>query len=332
MGFDPHGQSWTSTELLADIRRRARLPDGAADFPDDVLLREATEALHSFAGWALAQAGEGRLVETAFRSGTSETFEGAYAPGRELYLPPLAVADTIQAVAWVDEAASREKPLQLTALSDLDRADTPQATGEPQGYVLLNGRLRLYPGPDTAGRVRVQYMRRLPTLIRAQDAYEALAGPPMDDQRMAWDVSPSHPWPVDTRIDIINPMSPYRYAFVDVRVVGGVGTRRLYMDLPISHGQQFTGTYTVALAGTSPYVHLPLEFRKSLTDRVVAQVLRLLGDELGAASFERTAMEDLARVSDMLSPRAKGQREVVVNPSSLLRSRVSRGRWTKESW
>ncbi len=333
MAFDAHGQSWTAAELLRDVRQRARIPDGAADFPDDALLREATEALHSYAGWALQQAGEGRLVETTFRGSTTETYEGAYAPGREMYLPPLAVADTIQSVAWVDDAGSRETSLRLVALGDLGHHDVPTASGDPQGYVLLAGRLRIYPTPQAPGRVRIQYARRLPTLVKLADTYQTNGTPTLQGSTVVWPVAVAHGYPNGTRVDVINPASPYRYAFVDVGVVGGLsGTTSLGVDLPLTQAQRFTGTYTVSLAGTSPYVHLPLEFRKSFTDRVVAQVLRAVGDELGAASYERSSADDLGRVTEMLSPRVKGQREVVVNPNSLLRNRVRRARWTKESW
>ena len=217
-------------------------------------------------------------------------------------------------------------------MSDLSQADTPGATGDPQGYVLLAGRLRLYPQPQAPGRVRIQYQRRLPSLVKLADTFQTAGVPSALGGGVLWPVSAPQPWPIGSRVDVINPASPYRYVFVDAGVLGGAGTTNLVLDLPLAEAQKFTGTYTLSLAGTSPYVHLPLEFRKSLTDRVVAQVLRMLGDELGAASFDRTAAEDLGRVTEMLSPRAQGQREVVVNPNSLLRNRVKRARWTKESW
>jgi hypothetical protein len=80
-------------------------------------------------------------------------------------------------------------------------------------------------------------------------------------------------------------------------------------------------------SGTSPYVHLPLEFKACLTQKIAAQVLGDIGDAQGALMLEQKAEAELGRVVSMLTPRSKTSRIKVINPHSLLRTRRARWVW-----
>lgn len=328
MATDRNALTWTSAQVLTDVRRKASLPTTSTDWPDAVVLREATDVLRAFTGWALAQAGEGRLLSSLDRPVTS-ALSGAYG-GREFMIPPLAVAGTIEGVTWTD--ASGQTQSRLARLDNAQEADysTPGGTGSPGAYTLVGDRIRVYPLPNSGGTLRVTYQRMHPELVAdtvanvATVASVAAGSTTTSVLTLSAGFSPNVV--VGDTLDILRGQYPYApiLANAEVTVVGGALSLTIDQPLALVSGHELAGARVVR-AGQSPYVAMPLEMRNCFSEKVAANILRTMGDLQGSQVAEQAATLELARVMQMLSPRAKRDKPKAVNPSSLMR--MSMRRW-----
>jgi hypothetical protein len=327
---DNNAGSWTAAELLTDVRQKGRIPAGTLDYTDAILLEEASRAIWSFAGWAMTKASDGRLLAMLQRS-SATAFTTPYAVGREVELPFDAVGDTFDSVVWVDSTGV-EARLQLIEEASQPLYDTPTASGDPWGYSLVDGRLRLYPRPASAGNVRIAYQRRLPRLVAAAQTRTVTS-----QTLTATDLTLVHAATgqlvfAGDRFDVVNPVAPYRY-YVSNALATTVPNAFTITSTSCNTGNFSAGIaitldgLSIVKSGTSPYVHLPLEFKQCLTQKIAAQVLGDIGDAQGAMMLEQKAEAELARVVQLLTPRAKTSRVKVVNPHSHLRARRARGMW-----
>jgi hypothetical protein len=323
---DNNAGSWLASELLSDVRNKARIPAGTVDYTDAILLEEASRAIWSFAGWAMTKSGDGRLLSTLQRA-SSSFFSSDYAVQREFDLPWDAVGDTFDSVVWVNSAGV-ETRLELIPVSEQPLYDTPssQAT-TPWCYSAIGGRLRVYPAPSQAGTVRLMYQRRLPRLIAYNAAAHnitnsnAIISTPPSAQLFVADVSG---YAANDRVDVIESAYPYRYLVQNalVKQVDTIPSTSLVavsvQPIVPTIGGTYTG-YTLVPSGVSPYVMLPLEFKAALTNKIAASLLSDMGDMVGAQAKDQAAELELGRVFDMLNPRSQSNRVKVINPFSLMR-------------
>jgi hypothetical protein len=319
MPLDVNASTWNAASVLADVRQKARIPAGSLDYTDANLLEEATRQIWSFAGWAMSQAADGRLLTVLDRP-SSASFDTTYAEGREVDLPFDAVGDGFDSIFWVD-AQGNEKRLELVDQYAEPIYDSPASQGSPWGYSLIDGRVRLYPKPSEAGTVRINYHRRLPRLVSDDDARFVSVYAATSSQIQVTYVGTQTIFE-DDRFDVINPYYPYRFVVknaVATSVASLVVTSTTYNST--TNNVDLTSMRLVP-SGVSPYVHLPLEFKACLTQKIAAQILGDIGDAQGAAVLEQKAEAELGRVVSMLNPRAKTARQRVVNPHSLMRSRI----------
>lgn len=327
-----NGASWTGSELVADVRRKARIPSGSLDFTTANLLREASAVITSFAGWAMSEAGEGRELFQRQYSSATALLDSQYGTDRELLLPPQALADTIDSVFWVNADKTKEIRLQLIDVYAQPVYDTPNSLGEPWGFSMLNHRIRLYPKPQNTGFVRVNYQRRHPELVEDSTANVATTAGIAVTQTDSIDfdtvADPSSAFAAEDYIDVINNAYPYTLFIADARIAA-VTISGILIAWPsaIVTADMMEATRVVH-SGQSPYVHLPLEFRSCLTEKVAEKVLREIGDKLAADQCGAAAELELQRVIQMLNPRTQSVRQKVKNPNSLMRTR----RWARWGW
>lgn len=329
MATDRNPITWTSAQLIADVRRKASLPTTSTDWSDAVLMREATDVLWSFAGWALAQAGEGRMLSSLDRPVTS-ALPGAYG-AREFLIPPLAIASTIDMVTWTDASGQNQG-----RLSRIDHAQEGQwsgaiETGSPTMYALIGDRIRVYPIPSTGGTLRVTYQRRhgelVPDAVANVGTVASVALTTTTTSTLTETSGITGLFTGDT-IDVIRNNHPHAPIVAGAEVTSLPSGTTITVDQPITAftGNEIAGSRVVR-AGQTPYVSLPLELRACVTEKVAANVLRVMGDMQGMQAAEQNATVELARVMMLLSPRAKRDKPYAINPNSHLRTRMARGRW-----
>lgn len=329
MATDRNPITWTSAQVLTDVRRKASLPTTSTDWTDAVVLREATDVLWSFAGWALAQAGEGRMLSSLDRPVTS-ALPGAYGT-REFLIPPLAVASTIDMVTWTDSSGQTQSRLVRIDHAEEGQWASAIETGSPSSYALIGDRIRVYPLPNTGGTLRITYQRRHPELVVDAVANVGTVASVAAATSTTCTITESvgiTGLALGDVLDVLRNSHPYAPVVTAVEVTALPTGTTITVDQPVSAftGNELVGARVVR-AGQSPYVSLPLELRTCFVEKVAANILRTMGDLQGMQAAEQSATLELARVMQLLSPRAKRDKPYAINPNSHLRSRMSRGRW-----
>jgi hypothetical protein len=327
--YDQNALRWTSADVLSDVRRKASLPSTSTDFTDAVLLREATDVLWSFAGWALAQAGEGRALQFLNRSTITGLLLYTAGSSRlgEVALPALAIADTISNVFWFDSTGQQQR--RLSQMDTIDEYNYGADSGDPQAYALYEGRLKLFPLPTTGGTVRINYQRRHGELV--PDVPTSALTITAFNTGTSTATYASAPSPLGLvsgdEVDLYAASSPHRLLYGGLTVVGTPTSTDMVLSgmgalgTTPTQGLPMVGA-RICRAGQTPYVSMPLELRASITEKVTANVLRVIGDLQGSAAAEMAAKEELSRVMQLLSPRAKRDKAKAVNPFSHLRAAV----------
>lgn len=329
---------WTAQDVLVEARRKAALPKTSTEYTDQVVLREATDVLWSFGGWAMSQFGEGRLVEHLDRLST-ELLASPTRTLSEVALPALAVGDAVDAVSYVDSTgAGHYRLIRIDPAQESDYA-RPDSEGLPKAYALLSGRIRLYPRPTEGGTVRVQYQRRQGELIVDTPGIDTVV-PPIDpilrsatlvghsgtstSTTLTLSVAITDLLPGD-RIDLIAPSVPHQ-VLVSALELTSVADTVLETSTPydLLTNLDAWGQPYVCRTGHSPVVSLPLEMRGAFTEKVAAHLMRQLGDLQGAQASEQAALMEMSRVLQLLSPRARRDKPRAVNAYSHLRLRMGR--------
>jgi hypothetical protein len=320
--------TWTASELLTSIYRACRLPDsGTIDYPPTVVLTMADEAIHDWGGHLLASARDGRLCTSTLRSLADDRTE---LDGNEFALPPMAVADSIESIAWLDDAdPANECRLQLIPLGMESIFQRGTEAGRPTCYALRDRTVRVYPRPEARGSLRITYMRRHGQLVIGSDTTTVvssgalglvtavtLAAVPSSFVEGAW-------------VDFVSRYYPYRIKAS--HEIAAVSAPTIVLDAPLAEiaALDLDGE-TVVISGKSPYVSLPLEMKGPLVQQIATQVTAELGDLQLSTGYNTLAKEGAFRARDMLSPRAKSDKQKLVSPNSLARGRVggrSCGRW-----
>ncbi len=329
MPTDRTATTWTSAEVLTDVRRKASLPITSTDWSDAVVLREATDVLWSFAGWALAQAGEGRLLASLDRPITG-ALSGVYGQ-REWVMPPLAVAGTIDSVSWTDSAGRVQNRLTRLDHGEESNWSDPISTGSPATYSLIGDRIRIYPIPNTGGTLRFTYQRRHPELVADVVANVGTVASVAAASSTTATITESvgiTGLSIGDPIDVIRKTHPYSPIVTGAEVTALPSGTTITIDQPLAlfTGNDLVGARVVR-SGQAPYVSLPLELRTCLSEKVAANILRTLGDLAGMQAAEQSATAELGRVMQLLSPRGKRDKPYAINPYSHMRLGMRGGRF-----
>lgn len=327
MSVDNNVASWTSALLIRDVRKRARLPSNDVNWTDTDILRAASEQLWSFAGWALANGGDGRLLTTYDRA-VAASLPSPSRPLGEFLLPPLAAGDNLNHVAWIDATGTRESPLTLVDVSQQSDVIAPGATAsQPWGYALLGDRIRLYPQPSELGTLRFTYPRRHPELCTdtTGNAPTVISIADAGSGYTRFTLGTTAPFQAGQYVDLVSDQYPYRSVFSDL-YAGAVSGVTVDLYVPYSYAAAIAvGGMRVVRAGQLPYVQLPLEFRNCLTWQIAGDVLNELGDLTQASAAYACAEKALARVLGITARRVKATRPKIINRYSLARQSLRRG-------
>lgn len=316
--------TWTASELLTSIYRACRLPDsGTIDYSPTVVLTMADEAIHDWGGHLLSTARDGRLCTSTLRSLADDVTE---LNGNEYALPPMAVANTIESVKWLDDS-DQASPVPLTVIPGGMSAIFERGTeaGRPTCYALKAQTLSVYPRPESRGSLRIEYMRRHGQLVVGSDTTTVvstaafgggstfeIAATPSSFVEGAW-------------VDIVSRYYPYRIK-ASFRIEG-ISMNVIGLLIPLEELDALDPVgETVVIHGKSPYVSLPLEMKGPLVQQIATQIAAELGDLQLSTGYNTLAKEGAARARDMLSPRAKSDKQKLINPNSLARGGATRGR------
>ncbi len=323
MSSDFNSATWTASDLLTDVYREVRFPDtGTVDYSPSVVLAMASQAIHDWAGSLLKGAGQGRATTTLNRAITSDARDVA---GQTYELPPMAIADTLDAVTWFD--ATSERRLETVPREMEPIFSQPSSSGCPEVYSLEDGTIRVLPKPSGSGTLKVQYKRRHGQLVVGSDTASivsiasasagastaiTLSAVPASFVAGAW-------------IDVFGRYYPHRTKIHGARITGVVG---LVVTVAVTFADMTAASVTddtLCIYGKTPFVQLPLELRQGLTQHIASSIKTAIGDLQGAQMSDSLAGVAGQRAQGMLSPRTNTPQKIF-NPRSLARQ-GGRGRW-----
>lgn len=331
MTTDYNSASWTAADLLTEVYRACALPDtGTVDWTPAAVLREATSVIWSFAGPALAKAREGRLATTLLRAVTGDSVAVS---GQDYELPPMALGDAIDSVAWIPAAENRVLPLEVIPLGLEDTYSSPQHTGEPTHFALLDSTVRIYPRPSATGTLRVTYQRRHGELVQlgTDNATVSSVTDNGGAARVTLSATPAA-FVAGAWIDVMGVRYPHRTKLHGAEIVTAHGSDQFTLSTSYADFVAASLVGDVAVTyGKTPYVQLPMEFRSALVSKIAAKISGVIGDAPMYARNQADAADELRRAKDAISPRTKTARQKAFNPRSVARSALPRGipRWDR---
>lgn len=327
MTTDFNAATWTASDLLTEVYRAARLPDGGTvDYTPTVVLREATDAIWNYAGLAVANARDGRLATSILRTVSTSSVTTS---GQDYELPPMAVGDTIDSVTWINASGLLELPLQVVPLGLETTFSTPSSTGAPAHFALLEGVLRIYPRPSETGSLRIVYQRRHGQLVVGSDTSAVSAVTNNAGFARVTLTSTPATFVANAWLDFMSATYPYRTKIHGASITTAHGSNQFTLSTAYTAflAASLVGD-TAVIYGKTPYVSLPMEVRLPLTEKIAAKVLADIGDMSLSAQREASAERGMARAQQVLNPRAKAAQQKMYNPRSLMRSSMrTRGRF-----
>lgn len=292
-------QDWTSTALIASVRRRGMIPNTTEALATADYLAIATEELQSdiFELW-VASGGEYAVTDydVAIVAGTSSYTLHSRSAGEVL-------RQVLMLQNSVYTPLARAEP---ETANEWNYANT--SSGTPSAYYFKDDAVVLVPTPSAAGTLRLQYLRR-PNSLVATSAVATVASYTGATITTTATI-PSTITASSISVDIVGGTPGFRTkAQAYTTTTGTTGTTIvLTANVPTT---VVAGDY-VCLAGESPVAQIPPELHPLLAQRVTQKCLEALGDPkaaVAAQEYERMR----ARALSLITPRSAGEPRYIVN-------------------
>lgn len=312
--------AYTTTTLLADVRRAAMLPDtsntGTADA--DLLAAGDKEM-------------QGRLVPLVMKAREEyfvRSLDYTITANQAAYrVPPRAIGGKLRD-AFVVQSSS------LQALARLEPERLPEfstVASVPWAFYMEGNSLVLVPTPaSTANTLRVKYFVRPNRLIATTAARQitsvTAATPSALYTRIGLASSVPGGWTSSLTYDVVKATPGFEHAAIDLIPTGGLSGSNfdtLTSALPSGFGSSNVGDW-VCLAEESPIPQLPAELHQLLGQRIACRVLQALGDLEALKSAERDAERMEGEALSLIQPRTDGTPRKLV-PNLLSRRRGGYG-------
>jgi hypothetical protein len=293
--------AYTTTELLASIKRRANIPSASGVFGDAELLAMSTEELRTYIVPLVLKHREDYWLASDVQTLTAAT---------SYPLPARAIGGKLAELSVLDSSGAHEFNLTKVSPSDLEGA-RPGFYMDGQGVRLFlpNGQ----PPTILGTTLRMRYYARPGTLILTSAAANvaSIAG-----------------WPVITlsggyaslttpgTYDLISALSPF-----GLKTIFTGGYTGASMTVTTGAVDRFSVGDWVSNTDTSPVVQAPVEFHDVLAQKVAVKVLEAKGmtEKLNSARQELGRME--ADASNLITPRVDGESQRAVSRGGLFRLR-----------
>ena len=290
---------WTTTDLLADVRRRGMLPTTSTQGTTDAdLLEYANNEMFTNLVPMILSANEEYYVITS-----DVQMVGGQAAYR---MPSRGVAGKLRDCNYIMGAAmlnlARIEPEQLTQF-------VIGAAGMPAGFYLEAGTVNLVPKPTSPGTMRLKWFTRPGRLSNTSTDYAVITGVTYTSSNTV-QLTCSGSFTGGSLLDVIAFRPPFEYLLIDATATGGAGTWTLTVNSPTSPPPDFSPNIAVGdylcKRDVSPVLQLPVELHSLLAQRVVCAVMEAYnyGDRLQAALAIAEKMEQ--RALKLMQPRVDG--------------------------
>ena len=308
---------WTADDLVAAVRVRAQMPDAAGDgaITDADILTIANEEISL------------RLVPLVRRSRGDyfvTTHDVDIVNGTGAYrVPERAQTSGLRELTIVD-SSGREWPVPQMHLEDAGPAQIYGGGWDAVRFYMRGPDVVLVPTPTYPDcTLRMYYHRSHSALVPNADTGSVQWNGGGDNDctlytfPAAWDALPS-----GFIADIYYELPPFgiqAMSAVVSDVTGSVAT----IDAVATLGLVAGSVYGIAYASETSVIDLPRECWPLLVSAVTARVCEVIGDRNAAAMAFSLYDREQANIMTLLTPRVEGNKQVIVDRFSTLRS--SRG-------
>jgi len=294
--------AWTTTDLLADVRRRAMLPTTATQGTTDAdLLSHADNEMASRMVPLITSVNEEFYVQT---------IDVPIVAGQAAYrIPNRSAGGKLRDASFILGASqlnlARIEPEQLTQW-------IVNAAGTPAGFYLEAGTVNLIPTPSAGGTLRLKYYVRPGRLTATASNYGVITSVTYGSSNSVTLAFTGSLSPLNGSLfDVIAFRPPFEYLLADAVASGSsAGNVTLTISSPTSPPPNFSpniaiGDYVCA-RDVSPILQMPVELHSLLAQRTVCAVMEAFNysERLQAAESVYARMEDAAL--RLLSPRVDG--------------------------
>lgn len=284
--------AWLASDLLADVRRRAKLSSstslGVADA--DLLAHADAEMSSSIVPLMLSVSEEFSVYPDDI----------TIVPNQAGYrLPARNVGGKVRNVSCVIGGAQyplpRLEPEQLLSV----RTDL---TGQPGGFTIESGTVKLWPTPAVSGTLKLPYFVRPGRLTVTAAEFKQITIKDISGSLMSLSFATNHSFTTGQLVDFIAFRPPFEYLVVETEVLDTPSVTKIDVATDVLTE---VGDY-VCVKDKSPVMQCPVELHSLLTELVVRRVMMQIGYRERAAECakEIERLEGFAR--QILAPRTVG--------------------------
>ena len=302
---------YDTTELIAGIRAKARIPDESADYTDARILIEADEVLLN------------RIVQEILG-----TFQEHYVTFVDhsivmnepaINVPGINVGSVLRDVVYFTGSTNVSGfSLARVALEELDTVYGSTNLGQPIGHVFRDDQIILVPPPNaSSGICRIHIEYRPGKLIVPADAMQIVDINEVSGQLSSATTLPTV-WDVQDTYDIIRSTSPFAIVGFGLTPTS-LGATDIAFD-GLDFNRVAVGGY-VALAGESPVAQCHAAFFTALQWGTTAVILQSTGDHEGGSMAQKRFENGIVEARHLITPRNKGEAEYIINRNGHIRNR-----------
>jgi len=294
-------RDFTTTGLLAEIRRRARIPDTDPDFTDLNLLKEAdSQTLEVFAP----------LIQSARADFYMRSEDQAIIAGQVRYpLPSRSVGSRVRQVLWVDGSGTEWELYPHVAT---DQVRWTQMHGVPEAYAIRDDEVLLFPAPGAnQGILRIFYEYRPARLVATGFFVVQAVG------ASAITLTAPVTWTATSTYDFIKATPPFALLGSDADPTA-TGTNAVVTFPSSAIPPRLAAGDYMCLPGETPVPQIPAELQSALALAVAAEVISQYAPEQSVVLYQKLGkvLEDQKAI---LAPRSRGRSIKVVNRNSFFR-------------
>lgn len=306
---------WDTTELLATVRDRTRIPSTRSGYGDADTLRVATKELHSHVVPLLLAQQEEYLV-------SSTTI--ALVEGQSAYRLPARASGGKLRYLEVADSSGDTWPVERRDIDQLTGINLATTRGRPVAYVHEASQVRLYPVPSgvSGWSLKVHFYDRPGRLVLPPEAGTPGAAKVVSVLGAVATISGESSLASGSlTVDLVRGTPAFE------TIEAGVSASRsgTSLTLPAATAALLSAGDYVCVQGTAPVAQIPPELHPLLALRTALVQLQAKGDSEAAAEIRgelAEAKEPLMRM--LVTPRSDG---------NIHRQRNGRGRWgTRGSW
>lgn len=305
-GFD-----YTTTELLADIKRKAFVPISQITFDDTGLLSIADEEIQTGIVPMIMTVREEYLVDYMEYNvdGTTNLFE----------IPTRAIGAKLRDVTVVinpqqNDGAINERSLPEIAAEDAVWNNNYNNFLSLQAFFLRDNNVVLSPSSTTfAGQIiRLYYFKRPSKLIQVSACSQITS---ISTNTAIVNLVPTNfgtTGIITITADVVKAKPPFKILTMDITLTIDTTTNTVTFPSDLSDYDIQEGDY-ICLAGESPIPILPVEIHSLLAQRVAVKILASLGDDKNFQIATNRLVEMEKNIRGLISNRVEGANRKVVN-------------------